>query len=271
MQRITFIGGGNMARSLVGGMVRAGHDASLLHVAEPDAAARERLASDFGVDTHADNHAAINGANIVVFAVKPQVLPAVCADLGSAIATARPLLISIAAGIRTDQIERWLGNPAAVVRVMPNTPALIGAGANGLFANALVSADQRRQAQAILDASGICEWIDDEVLMDTVTSISGSGPAYFFLLVEALEEAAVTHGLPREAARHLAAQTCMGAGRMLLESGGAPAELRRRVTSPNGTTQAALESFAHDDFNAIVARAVDASRQRGIALAAAND
>ncbi len=271
MHRITFIGGGNMARSLIGGLVRDGGDAGAIHVAEPNAPARDSLEREFGVVTHADNHEAVRDADVVVLAVKPQVLPGVCADLGPILAESHPLVISIAAGIRTDQIERWLGTQAAIVRVMPNTPSLIGAGANGLFANARVGDDGRRRARAILDASGICEWIGDEALMDTVTGISGSAPAYFFLMVEALEDAAAAHGLDRESARRLAAQTCLGAGRMMMESGEAPAELRRRVTSPNGTTQAALDSFARDDLRDIVARAVDAARKRGGELAAAND
>lgn len=271
MTRIAFIGGGNMARSLIGGLVGGGSDAASIHVAEPNASARDNLEREFGVVTHADNADAARDAAIVVLAVKPQVLPDVCQALGSALAESHPLVISIAAGIRTDQIERWLGGEAAIVRVMPNTPALIGAGANGLFANSRVSDEQRRQAQAILDASGICAWVDDESLMDTVTGISGSAPAYFFLMVEALEDAAAAHGLDRESARRLAAQTCLGAGRMMMESGEAPAELRRRVTSPKGTTQAALDSFDRDDLRGIVARAVDAARKRGGELAAAND
>jgi pyrroline-5-carboxylate reductase len=146
---------------------------------------------------------------------------------------------------------------------MPNTPALIGAGAAGLCANAACTAAQRDTAQSILSAAGLAVWIDDEARMDTVTALSGSGPAYFFLLTEALIEAAVAQGLPREAARELATQTCLGAGRMLREDGAAPAELRRRVTSPNGTTQAALDSFAADDFAQIVTRAVAAATKRG--------
>lgn len=271
MSQITFIGGGNMARSLIGGMVRSGTDPGQIHVAEPNAEARTALEQEFGVTTHADNAEAVAHADIVVLAVKPQVLPAVCSDLGNKLADTRPLVISIAAGIRSDQIERWLGNAAAIVRVMPNTPSLIGAGANGLCANAHVRPQQRTQAQTILEASGICEWVEDEALMDTVTGISGSAPAYFFLMVEALEEAAVAQGLERKAARHLAAQTCFGAGQMMMDSDESPAELRRRVTSPNGTTQAALDSFAADDLRAIVARAVDAARKRGVELAADND
>jgi pyrroline-5-carboxylate reductase len=180
-------------------------------------------------------------------------------------------VISIAAGVRLDQLERWFGAHLPIVRCMPNTPSLIGAGATGLCANARVSPPQKAQAQHILDAVGVTRWIDEEALMDTVTGLSGSGPAYFFALVEALEDAAVAQGLPRDTARALAAQTCLGAGRMLVESGEAPGELRRRVTSPNGTTQAALESFAADGLPRIAARAVAAATRRGAELAAELD
>lgn len=271
MKRITFIGGGNMARSLIGGMLHAGNDAGMVHVGVPGEATRSGLEKEFGVTTHADNQAAIEGADIVVLAVKPNVLPGVCRELGPILAKSRPLVISVAAGIRSDQIQRWLGTETAIVRVMPNTPALIGAGSNGLCANPHVSDQQRRDAESVLDGSGICEWVEDESLMDTVTGISGSAPAYFFLVVEALEDAAVANGLDRESARRLAAQTCLGAGRMMMESDESPAELRRRVTSPNGTTQAALDSLAGDDLRAVMARAVNAARKRGAELAAAND
>ena len=270
MTRIAFIGGGNMARSLIGGLLKTGIAATDFRVAEPQAEARDALARDFSVATFADNALAIADADVVLLAVKPQVMPAIRDGLHEALQRQRPLLISIAAGVRLDQLERWFG-ALPIVRCMPNTPALIGAGATGLCANARVSAPQRAQAQHILDAAGLTRWIGDEALMDTVTALSGSGPAYFFALVEALEDAAAAQGLPRDTARALAVQTCLGAGRMLAESGEAPGELRRRVTSPNGTTQAALESFAADGLAAITARAVAAATRRGEELAAALD
>ncbi|MDE2280329.1 MAG: pyrroline-5-carboxylate reductase, partial [Xanthomonadaceae bacterium] len=220
--------------------------------------------------TFAENRLAVTDADVVVLAVKPQAMPKVHAELRLAVQGRRPLLISIAAGVRLEQLERWLGN-LPIVRCMPNTPALIGAGATGLCANSRVSPVQKAQAQHIMDAAGLTRWIADESLMDTVTALSGSGPAYFFALVEALEDAAVAQGLPRETARALAAQTCLGAGRMLVESGEDPAELRRRVTSPNGTTQAALESFAADGLPRMAARAVAAATRRGAELADALD
>ncbi|WP_329742589.1 pyrroline-5-carboxylate reductase [Dyella sp. A6] len=270
MTRITFIGGGNMARSLIGGLRTTGAAADTICIAEPQAAAREALCRDFGISAFADNAQAAAEAEVIVLAVKPQVMPAIREGLRDNLQRNHPLLISIAAGVRLDQLERWFG-ALPIVRCMPNTPALIGAGATGLVANARVSAPQRAQAQRILDAAGLTRWIDDEQLMDTVTALSGSGPAYFFALVEALEDAAVAQGLPRDTARALAVQTCLGAGRMLAESGEAPGELRRRVTSPNGTTQAALESFAADGLAQIAARAVAAATRRGKELAAALD
>jgi pyrroline-5-carboxylate reductase len=263
LTRIAFIGGGNMARSLIGGLIANGVPAARLGVSEPNAGLRDALARDFAVATHTDNNSAAGVAEVLLLAVKPQVMNEVCSGLRGIAQTHKPLIISTAAGIRIDQLDTWLGGGMPVVRCMPNTPALIGAGATGACANARVTLAQRELAQNILGAVGSTVWIEDEALMDTVTAISGSGPAYFFLLVEALEDAAVAQGLPRETARALATQTCLGAGRMLREDGAAPAELRRRVTSPGGTTQAALDSFAASEFNAIVARAVAAATRRG--------
>jgi pyrroline-5-carboxylate reductase len=269
--RIAFIGGGNMARSLVGALIGAGTGAGSIAVAEPDGTLRAALARDFGVATHADNAAAAKGADTIVLAVKPQVLRDVCVALGNTLGDAKPLVVSIAAGIRIDQIETWLGRKLPVVRAMPNTPALVGAGATGLIANARVDANAHARAEAILGAAGRTAWIDDEALMDTVTALSGSGPAYFFLLVEALEDAAVAQGMPRDTARLLASQTCLGAGRMLVESGEAPAKLRERVTSPGGTTAAALAAFDAGGVRALVASAVDAATRRGRELSARGD
>jgi pyrroline-5-carboxylate reductase len=268
--RIAFIGGGNMARSLIGGLVRGGAERTAIAVGEPDVSLAQALTREFGVTAGADNVAAVRGAATWVLAVKPQVLKGICESLREH-AAGKPLVISVAAGIRTDQIESWLGGNIAVVRCMPNTPALIGAGANGLYANARVSAAQRRQTEGILQAAGTTQWIDDEALMDTVTAISGSGPAYFFLFVEALENAAAAQGMERATARALAVQTCLGAGRMLAEDGAAPEDLRRRVTSPNGATQAALDSFRNDAFDAVVARAVAAATRRGREMSAQFD
>jgi len=266
--KIAFIGGGNMARSLIGGLLRTGVDAGSISVAEPDTALRDALQRDFNVDTQVHNAAAAEQASVIVLAVKPQVMRAVCSELAGTVQRDKSLLLSIAAGIRMQSIAEWAGGDVAVVRCMPNTPALIGAGASGLCANALVDEKARARCEHILAAAGICVWIEDETHMDVVTAISGSGPAYFFLLVEALEDAAVAQGLPRDAARTLATQTALGAGRMLREDGEAPNRLRERVTSPNGTTQAALDAFNAGDLRGLVASAVDAATRRGRELAA---
>lgn len=266
--RIAFVGGGNMARSLIGALVRGGTDPASIAVVEPNAALREALARDFGVSAHERADAGAHGADVLVLAVKPQVLKGVCLDLAPLVADARPLVISIAAGVRIGQLREWLGVELPIVRSMPNTPALFGAGATGLIANAATDAARRAQAQAILAAAGSTAWIEREELMDVVTALSGSGPAYFFLLAEALEDAAVAQGLPRETARALATQTCLGAGRMLVESGEAPSLLRERVTSPGGTTAAALDAFAAGGLRELAANAVATATARGRELSA---
>ena len=268
---LAFIGGGNMARCLVGGLVAAGVDPGNLRVADPNASTREALAADFGVRVFERAAEAVDGAGTWVFAVKPQVMREVCAGLSGIAQAQRPLAVSIAAGITATQLERWLGGRLAVVRTMPNTPALLGAGVTGLFANAWVDDEGRARADRLLASAGRTVWIDDETQMDAVTATSGSGPAYVFLLAEAMEDAAIAEGLPPDAARTLAQQTLLGAARMLVESGEAPAELRRRVTSPNGTTQAAIEAFEAGGFRDLVARAIRAATQRGGELSAAND
>ena len=268
---IAFIGGGNMARSLAGGLVAAGVEPAAIRVADPSPQAREALAADFGVQAFADAADAVAGAGTWVFAVKPQVMREVCAGLAATAQAAKPLVVSIAAGITSAQLDRWLGGDRAVVRTMPNTPAMLGAGVTGLFANGRVDAAGRERAERLLASAGGTVWIEDEALMDAVTGTSGSGPAYVFLLAEAMEDAAIAEGLPAGAARTLAQQTILGAARMLVESGEPPAELRRRVTSPNGTTQAAIEAFEAGGFRALVARAVRAATRRGGELSAAND
>ena len=268
---IAFIGGGNMARSLIGGVVKAGGDVASIRVAEPVDALRDALRADFNVQVFDDAAPAATGAEVWVLAVKPQVLREVCEALAGPAQAQRPLVVSIAAGITSAQIARWLGGDIAVVRAMPNTPALLGAGVTGLYANTAVDAGGRDIARTLLASAGETVWIDDEALMDAVTAVSGSGPAYVFLLAEAMVDAGIAEGLAPDAARTLALQTILGAARMLTTDDTPAAELRRRVTSPNGTTQAAIESFERDGFRDIVARAVQAARVRGAELSAAND
>ncbi len=266
-----FIGGGNMARSLIGGLIARGAEAVSIRVSEPVAALREALQADFGVHASDDSAEAVRGAAVWVLAVKPQVLRAVCESLAAAAQAQRPLVVSIAAGITTAQLSRWLGGGVAVVRCMPNTPARLGAGVTGLYATSDVDADGHARAEALLSAAGATVWIAEEAKMDAVTAVSGSGPAYVFLLAEAMEQAAIAEGLPADAARTLVLQTVLGAARMLTESGEAPAELRRRVTSPGGTTHAAIETFEAGDLRHLVADAIRNATERGRQLAAAND
>ena len=268
---LAFIGGGNMARSLVGGLIARGHDPRTIRVAEPVDALRDALAKDFGVSVFADGADAVQGASTWILGVKPQVLRGVCEALAPQAQASNPLIVSVAAGITTTQIDRWLGGGLAVVRTMPNTPALLGAGVTGLYANARVAAEDRVETQSLLSAAGETVWIDDEAQMDAVTAVSGSGPAYIFLLAEALQSAGEAEGLAQDAARTLALQTILGAGRMLVESEVDAAELRRRVTSPNGTTHAAITAFETGGFRELVGRAVHAARVRGKELSDAND
>ena len=268
---LAFIGGGNMARSLIGGLARRGADTRTIRVAEPVAALREALVADFGVQAFERGEDAVAGAGLWLLAVKPQMMRAACEPLAAAAQAQRPLVVSIAAGIPVARLQHWLGGGLPVVRCMPNTPALLGAGVTGLYAGEGVDASQRSRADELLSSAGATVWIDAEPLIDAVTAVSGSGPAYVFLLAEALEAAAVAEGLPAADARTLVVQTLLGAGRMLAEAGEAPAELRRRVTSPGGTTQAAIETFQAGGFETLVARAVHAARERGAALAAAGD
>lgn len=260
--RIAFVGAGNMARSLIAGLREQGHPGERLRAADPNADALAALADAFGIATAAGNAEAVAGADIVVLAVKPQVMAEVCAGLAAPLAPTRPPLISIAAGVRSAQIDRWLGGGFAIVRAMPNTPALLRAGATGLYANERCDAATRALAERILAAAGVTVWLDDEALMDAVTAVSGSGPAYFFRLIEALIAAARAHGLTDDAARVLVLHTALGAARMAVETGEDAATLRRRVTSPGGTTAAAMAALDDEEFDAAIGGAVAAAVQR---------
>ncbi|HWT15253.1 MAG TPA: pyrroline-5-carboxylate reductase [Patescibacteria group bacterium] len=263
MRTITFIGGGNMARSLIGGLIARGHAPSRIRVAEPVEALREGLSRDFSVSVFTDNRLAANGTDLIVLAVKPQVMGTVCLGIADLVAAQDPLIVSIAAGIRLDDFRSWLGDRARLVRTMPNTPALIGAGVTGMYADASVSVEARALAEGVLAAAGPTVWIDDEALMDAVTAVSGSGPAYFFLLMESMIAAAVKQGLPPDTARALVLNTALGAARMAVEGGDEPATLRVRVTSPGGTTQAALARFEAGGFRELVDAAIACATARG--------
>lgn len=263
---LSFIGGGNMARSLIGGLIADHWPADRIHVTDPDADALARLSS-LGVRTGNDNPAAVDAADVVVLAVKPQVMETVARDLAASIQARRPLVISIAAGIRSTDLERWLGGNVALVRCMPNTPALVQSGATALFANVRVTEGQRDVAETILRAVGLTLWLDDEGQMDAVTALSGSGPAYFFLVIEALQAAGEQLGLPAGSARLLALQTAFGAAKMALESDEDAATLRRRVTSPGGTTERAIQTLEAGGIRDLIGRALAAARDRAGELA----
>ncbi|MCU0766105.1 MAG: pyrroline-5-carboxylate reductase [Gammaproteobacteria bacterium] len=263
---LAFIGAGNMAGSLIRGLVTDGHDPARIVAADPNEAQLDALARRTGVRTTADNGAALDGAGVVVLAVKPQVLQAVARGIAPQVQASRPLVISVAAGIREAALQEWLGGGVALVRTMPNTPAMIGAGATVLHAAPEVSGDQRDLAESILRAVGLTRWVDDEALLDAVTALSGSGPAYFFLVMEAMEQAAVDLGLPVDTARLLTLQTALGTARMAIESDEEPANLRRRVTSPGGTTERAIAVFERGGLHRLFAEALTAARDRSVEL-----
>lgn len=265
--RIAFIGGGHMTTSLLGGLVRDGANVATLAVADPVPAQLERLARDFGVQGSTDNREVVADADLVVLAVKPQDMARAARSIARQVAERPRLLVSIAAGIRLADLARWLGDGSPMVRSMPNRPALIGAGISALYAGAGVTAADRTAVERLMSAAGATVWLDDESQMDAVTAVSGSGPAYFFLLVEALESAGVELGLPPETARRLAVETARGAGRMAAEAGEAPAVLREQVTSKGGTTAAALEVLEGAGVRGIFARAVAAAARRSAELA----
>jgi len=263
---LAFIGGGNMAMSLIAGLLSRGWSTAGIRVAEPLAAQRQRLEQEFGVTITPDNRVAAEGAAVILLAVKPQDLAAVARELSSTVAGASPLVISIAAGVRASDLGRWLPG-AAIVRAMPNRPALLGCGATALYAPPSVPAHRRELAAEILSSVGLALWVHAESDMDTVTAISGSGPAYFFLLMETLEEAASELGLDASVARRLAIETAYGAARMARETGIEPALLREQVTSKGGTTHAAVSALEQAGVRDIFRRAIRAAAQRSAELA----
>ena len=258
--KITFIGGGNMAAALIGGLIAKGHAAAGIGVVELQAEARARLAAQFGVACVDSVAAAASLGEVVVLAVKPQQMRAAAALLRPRLT--RELVITIAAGIRLLDLSRWLGGYATLVRCMPNTPALIGAGISGLYASAEVDAGQRALAEAILGAVGATLWVPQEGLLDPVTAISGSGPAYVFYFIEALQQAAGEMGFSAADARKLAVETFVGTARLAAQSPEDVVLLRERVTSKGGTTERALASMDADGVKAMIVRALHAANQR---------
>ncbi|MGZ8263151.1 MAG: pyrroline-5-carboxylate reductase [Burkholderiales bacterium] len=258
--KIAFIGGGNMASALIGGLVRKGWQPERMRVVDVDAAARERIAKQFGVAAHESPEAGVEGADCVVFAVKPQQLQQVARALAPRIAGM--LVVSIAAGIRARDLSRWLGGHARIVRAMPNTPALVLAGMTGLYADGHVAAEDRHKAEEVLSAAGATLWVASEEQMDAVTAVSGSGPAYVFYFLESLERAATELGFDAAAARRLAVETFSGAVKLAADSRDELATLRARVTSRGGTTERALSVLDTTDVRASIVRAVRAAAER---------
>jgi pyrroline-5-carboxylate reductase len=265
--KISILGGGNMGRALAGGLLRRNTRPEQICIGESIPAARESLARELGLTALADNASVVADASVVIVAVKPQDVGKMLPPLAPLIRGSHATVVSIAAGIRLSSLQAWCGDGVPVVRAMPNRPALVGAGATGLYAEASVNASHRAQAESVMKAVGEVVWVGTEEALDIVTALSGSGPAYFFLLAEAMADAAVDLGLEREAARRLAVATLHGSGLLAQVSDGDLARLRQEVTSKGGTTEAALRTLDAADFRKLVARAVEAAARRGAELA----
>jgi pyrroline-5-carboxylate reductase len=265
--KIAFIGAGNMAKAIIGGLLAEGYAPSQLIAAGPRRETLDKVQQEFGIDITTDNAAAAAAADVIVLAVKPQMLKEVSIALKDALAH-KPLVISVAAGITTESLGAWLGEDQAIIRCMPNTPSQLRAGASGLFANSHVSDGQKSVANTILGAVGSVQWLDQEDLINSVTAVSGSGPAYFFLFMEAMIDAGEKLGLSRECATELTLQTALGAAMLAKNSECDVAELRRRVTSPKGTTEQAINAFEQEKFRETVLTAMTACADRAEELSA---
>lgn len=263
---ITFIGAGNMASAIIGGLIDSGIAPDSITATSPTEDMLRPVSQRFGVNAQTDNNTAIRNADVVVLAVKPQIMRDVCEAMQETALQQRPLIISIAAGLDAETINQWLGGGHAVVRCMPNTPSLVGCGASGLFANQAVTSEQRDTATQMMEAVGIVEWVEDEALINAVTAVSGSAPAYFFLMFEAMEEAAVKLGLPADTARRLAIQTALGAATMAQRSEDTPATLKQNVMSPGGTTERAIQHMEDAELRKTIADAMQACADRAQAM-----
>ena len=264
---LAFIGAGNMATSLILGLIEKGFDASRIWASNKNEQILEDLKSKASLNTTTNNLEAANQADVVILSVKPQIMKAVTEELAKTAQNRKPLILSIAAGITIDSLNNWLGGNLSIVRTMPNTPALVQTGATGLYANTAVSNQQKALAESIMDAVGIALWVEQESLLDAVTAISGSGPAYFFLVLEAMVSAGKSLGLDEATAHKLASQTALGAAKMAMNGDVSPAELRRRVTSPGGTTEQALNVLNDGNLMDLFKEALTAARDRSKELA----
>ena len=258
---IGFIGAGNMAYALIKGLLNNGFDANQINISDPNEELLLNRESELKVTTYSDNTSLLSNSDIIFFAVKPQVLSSVCLEL-KGVVKSKHLFVSIVAGIRSSDINRWLGGNFALIRTMPNTPALFQSGVTGLFANEVVDNEQKSLVESILSSVGECFWVNEEKLIDAITAISGSGPACFFLLMESMKQAGMALGLDEETANSLSIQTAYGASLMANKTGKDSRTLRTEVTSPNGTTQSAIESFQDQNFEGIVANATRAAYDR---------
>lgn len=267
-EKIAFIGGGNMTKAIAGGLVDSGFDAANILIAEPSATARVELAQRLpGALIGTDNLSVAKAAGCIVLAVKPQILARVCQDLASTIQSHKQMIISVAAGVRTDDIDAWLGGGLAVVRIMPNQPALLRRGVSALYANQRTQDDERQRAADIIASVGAVVCVDSEAEIDAATAVSGSGPAYFFLLIDVLAKTAIELGIKPAAARTLAIETARGAAELAAHENAEMSDLIARVRSPGGTTAAALDELDAADVRAIFATAITAARDRAVVLA----
>jgi pyrroline-5-carboxylate reductase len=265
---IAFIGCGNLSTSLVRGLLAAGYPKEKIWVTNRSAEKSQTLRDTFGVHAGEDNHEAAQHAEVIVLGVKPQQMQAMAKDIASIVQRNKPLVISVAIGINTAMLERWLGGEIAIVRSMPNTPALVSTAASGLYANERVTKMQKDFAESLHRAVGIAVWVEKESLIDVVAAVSGSGPAYFFYIIEAMQTAAVKLGLSEKVASELALQTAVGASRLALESGDDVVALRKKVTSPKGTTEQAIKVFDERQLPGIIEAGMQATILRAQALTA---
>lgn len=265
---IGFIGAGNMSYALISGLINNGYSNKKIKASDANTELLSQRSSEFNLEVFTDNSELAINCDVVVLAVKPQVLSTVCRDIKNFIKH-KPLVLSIAAGVKSIDINRWLGGKASIVRAMPNTPALLGKGVAGIYANAKVSEKQKSIGEEILNSVGSCLWVENEVLLDAVTSLSGSGPAYFFLMIESMTKAGAALGLDEKTSQELSIQTALGAGMMASNSENVSIrQLRANVTSPNGTTEAAINSFQDQNFELIVSSAMRAAFERARTIGA---
>jgi len=260
---IAFIGCGNLCTSLVKGLLASGCSPQNIWATNRSTEKNEQLRKSLGIHVSENNDAALEHADIVVLGVKPQQMRDLAVDISAALKKRHPLIISVAIGITTVQLSRWLGkHDMSIVRSMPNTPALVSAGASGLFANSWVTKEQKNLAESLHRAVGLAVWVEKESLINVVAALSGSGPAYFFYMIEAMQRAAIQLGLPEKIANELALQTCLGASKLALDSTDDVSTLRRHVTSPKGTTEQAIKVFDENNLNAILEKAMTATIHR---------